>query len=137
MKQAAEELAAVEAEPIDSDSDVDGPHYSPPPPVNDNVSNENSNSAQWTQIQAGDEDSRQSFVSNHDEAPTLPTGAGVKINLSKPMAFSPQNQRGDAKRRKADLREVFNPDEDDGATQIKKRKLVPIGLLTIQFSFQS
>lgn len=31
MQQAAEELAAVQAEPIDSDSEVDD-HHSPPPP---------------------------------------------------------------------------------------------------------
>lgn len=32
VQQAAQELAAVEAEPIDSDSDMDNDHYSPAPP---------------------------------------------------------------------------------------------------------
>ncbi|KAK9881568.1 hypothetical protein WA026_016442 [Henosepilachna vigintioctopunctata] len=114
LRQAAQELAAVEAEPIDSDSDMDENHYSPPC------------HAQWTQIQAGDEDSRQSFVSNHEEVPAPPTGTGMKITLSKPVAFSPQTQNRDPKRRKTDLREVFNPDEDDSNTQVRKRKLVPL-----------
>lgn len=50
----------------------------------------------------------------------------MKISLSKPIVFSPQGQR-DNKRKKADLREVFNPDEDDTNTQVKKRKLIPLG----------
>lgn len=32
VQQAAQELAAVEAEPIESDSDMDHDHFSPPPP---------------------------------------------------------------------------------------------------------
>lgn len=35
VQQAAQELAAVEAEPIDSDSDMDDNHFSPPPPEED------------------------------------------------------------------------------------------------------
>lgn len=50
----------------------------------------------------------------------------MKISLSKPIVFSPHGQR-DAKRKKPDLREVFNPDEDDTNTQVKKRKLIPLG----------
>lgn len=50
----------------------------------------------------------------------------MKISLSKPIVFSPHGQR-DPKRKKPDLRDVFNPDEDDTATQVKKRKLVPLG----------
>lgn len=50
----------------------------------------------------------------------------MKISLSKPIVFSPHGQK-DPKRKKADLREVFNPDEDDTSTQVKKRKLVPLG----------
>lgn len=56
----------------------------------------------------------------------------MKITLSKPIAFSPQNQRD--KRRKSDLREVFNPDEDDSNTQVKKRKLVPLGIRLMLFT---
>lgn len=51
----------------------------------------------------------------------------MKISLSKPIVFSPQGQQRDNKRKKVDLREVFNPDEDDTNTQVKKRKLVPLG----------
>lgn len=81
-------------------------------------------------MQGGDEDSRQSFASNNDEIaaplPPPPTGTGMKITLAKPISFSsPSGQQG--KRKKVDLREVFNPDEDDSSTQVKKRKLVPLG----------
>lgn len=124
VQQAAQELAAVEAEPIDSDSDMDDNHFSSPAqPETESNSNDRIETAQWTQVQAGDEDSRHSFASNHDEQMplTLPTGTGMKITLSKPNAFSPQ-----PKRRKTDLRDVFNPDEDDNSVQVKKRKLVPL-----------
>ncbi|CAG9837817.1 unnamed protein product [Diabrotica balteata] len=125
MEQAAQELAAVEAEPIDSDSDMEADnHYSPAPPEPDNVSMDNSNSAQWTQVQAPDEDSKHSFISNHDDHVAPPTGTGMKITLAKPITL--QSPTRDSKRRKSDLREVFNPDEDDSNTQIKKRKLVPL-----------
>ena len=77
-------------------------------------------------MQVGDEDSRHSFTSNHEENPPPPTGTGMKITLAKPITFSPQNQQRDPKRKKLDLREVFNPDEDDSNTQVKKRKLVPL-----------
>lgn len=50
----------------------------------------------------------------------------MKITLAKPISFSPQTQGRDGKRKKLDLREVFNPDEDDSNTQVKKRKLVPL-----------
>lgn len=49
MQQAAQELAAVEAEPIDSDSDMDDNHYSPPPPEEDAIS-EHSEPAQVRKI---------------------------------------------------------------------------------------
>lgn len=39
-------MAAVEAEPIDSDSDMDDNHYSPAPPEPENNSVDNSDSAQ-------------------------------------------------------------------------------------------
>lgn len=45
VEQAAQELAAVEAEPIDSDSDMDDNHYSPPPPEPEAISNDDSGSA--------------------------------------------------------------------------------------------
>lgn len=38
VQQAAQELAAVEAEPIDSDSDMDDNHFSPAPPEEDTTS---------------------------------------------------------------------------------------------------
>lgn len=76
-------------------------------------------------MQAGEDDSRHSFHSNHDENLPPPTGTGMKITLAKPITFSPSTQQ--PKRKKLDLREVFNPDEDDSATQVKKRKLVPLG----------
>lgn len=123
-EQAAQELAAVEAEPIDSDSDMDENHYSPAPPEPEGNSMDASESAQWTQIQAPDEDSRHSFVSNHEEH--IITGTGMKITLSKPIILQGSPAR-DQKRRKSDLREVFNPDEDDTTVQVKKRKLVPLG----------
>jgi RNA-binding protein 25 len=126
LQQAAQELAAVEAEPIDSDSDMDDNHYSPAPPEPDANSNDDSESTKWTQVQVGDEDSRHSFTSNHDDNPPPPTGTGMKITLAKPITFSPQTGQRDPKRKKLDLREVFNPDEDDSNTQVKKRKLVPL-----------
>lgn len=77
-------------------------------------------------MQVGDEDSRHSLTpSTQEDPPPPPTGTGMKISLSKPIVFSPQGQR-DNKRKKADLREVFNPDEDDTNTQVKKRKLIPL-----------
>lgn len=130
-EQAAQELAAVEAEPIDSDSDMDENHYSPAPPEPDNNSVDASESAQWTQVQAApDEDSRHSFVSNHDEH--VITGTGMKITLAKPITLQGSPTR-DQKRRKSDLREVFNPDEDDTAVQVKKRKLVPLGKCSLLY----
>lgn len=125
-EQAAQELAAVEAEPIDSDSDMDNNHYSPAPPEPENNSMDMAESAQWTQVQAPDEDSRHSFVSNHEEQAI--TGTGMKITLSKPITLQGSSPTRDQKRRKSDLREVFNPDEDDTAVQVKKRKLVPLGM---------
>lgn len=82
-------------------------------------------------MQAGDEDSRHSLTLDHEEQPPPPTGTGMKISLSKPIVFSPQTQQRDAKRKKVDLREVFNPDEDDTNTLVKKRKLVPLGQYNI------
>lgn len=78
-------------------------------------------------MQVGDEDSRHSLTPSHEDQPPPPTGTGMKISLSKPIVFSPQGQQRDNKRKKVDLREVFNPDEDDTSTQVKKRKLVPLG----------
>lgn len=127
-EQAAQELAAVEAEPIDSDSDMDENHYSPAPPEPDHNSMDTSESAHWTQVQAPDEDSRHSFVSNHEEHAI--TGTGMKITLAKPITLQGSPIR-DQKRRKSDLREVFNPDEDDSNIHVKKRKLVPLGNLIV------
>nr|CAI5851542.1 unnamed protein product [Callosobruchus analis] len=125
LQQAAEELAAVEAEPIDSDSDMDENHYSPAVVPHEHNSVDNADSAQWTTVQPPEEDSRQSFVSNHDDQPTPPaTGTGMKITLSKPISLHSPTR--DSKRKKTDLREVFNPDEDDSSTNVKKRKLVPL-----------
>ncbi|CAG9767816.1 unnamed protein product [Ceutorhynchus assimilis] len=128
IAQAAKELESIKAEPIDSDSDMDTSHFSPPPPEADNasVSNDNSDSAQWTQVQAPDEDSRQSFTSPVD-LPQTPTTTGMKITLSKPgvlsnNALSPSQSR----KKRLDLRDVFNPDEDDSDILVKKRKLVPL-----------
>lgn len=65
------------------------------------------------------------MASNNEEPAAPPTGTGIKLTLSKPSGLhSPQ--RNDTKRKKADLREVFNPDEDDTSTLVKKRKLVPL-----------
>lgn len=85
-------------------------------------------------MQAGDEDSQHSITSNHEEPPPPPppTGTGMKISLSKPIVFSPHGQR-DTKRKKPDLHEVFNPDEDDTNTLVKKRKLIPLGNKNIRF----
>nr|CAH7737221.1 unnamed protein product [Callosobruchus chinensis]CAH7750829.1 unnamed protein product [Callosobruchus chinensis] len=125
LQQAAEELAAVEAEPIDSDSDMDENHYSPPVAPHEHNSVDNADSAQWTTVQPPEEDSRQSFASNHDDQPTPPaTGTGMKITLSKPISLHSPTR--DSKRKKTDLRDVFNPDEDDSSTNVKKRKLVPL-----------
>ncbi|KRT79601.1 hypothetical protein AMK59_7721, partial [Oryctes borbonicus] len=122
VQQAAQELAAVEAEPIDSDSDMDDNHFSPAPPEQD--ASRDNEPAQWTQIQP-DEDSRHSTISNHnDETPPVTAATTMKISLSKPIVFSPHGR--DPKRKKPDLRDVFNPDEDDTTTQVKKRKLVPL-----------
>lgn len=125
---------------------MDDNHYSPAPPEPENNSVDNSDSAQvlliinsfvyhlyiicfsnvqWTQVQAPEEDSRHSFTSNHDDQSIPPTGIGMKITLSKPITL--QSPTRDSKRKKVDLREVFNPDEDDSNTQVKKRKLVPLG----------
>lgn len=52
--------------------------------------------------------------------------------LTKPIVFSPGAREG--KRKKLELREVFNPDEDDTATQPqRKRKLVPLGTYLYNF----
>lgn len=73
------------------------------------------------------EDSRHSMTSTHEEEATIPhISTGLKMTLSKPIAFSPHGQQRDPKRKKTDLREIFNPDEDDTNTQVKKRKLVPL-----------
>lgn len=46
VQQAAQELAAVEAEPIDSDSDMDDNHFSPPPPPEEDAISQQSEPAQ-------------------------------------------------------------------------------------------
>lgn len=79
----------------------------------------------------GDEDSRHSLLSNHEEDVVPNPGTTMKITLAKPIVFSPHGQKRDPKRKNADLREIFNPDEDDTSTQIKKRKLVPLGIFRI------
>lgn len=78
-------------------------------------------------MQIGDEDSRHSVVSNHEDDGIPHLGAAMKMTLAKPIVFSPHGQKRDPKRKNADLREIFNPDEDDTNTQVKKRKLVPLG----------
>lgn len=124
VQQAAQELAAVEAEPIDSDSDMDNnDHFSPtepPPEMENNVKIETPPPV--------DEDSRHSSASNHEEeaANPAPHHTTMKMTLAKPIVFSPHGQNRDPKRKKLDLREVFNPDEDDNTTMVKKRKLVPL-----------
>lgn len=57
----------------------------------------------------------------------------MKITLTKPITL--QSPTRDSKRKKTDLREVFNPDEDDSNTQVKKRKLVPLGEYFPSYSF--
>lgn len=68
-----------------------------------------------------------------DTAHTTPQQSGKM--LSKPIVFSPGAR--DGKRKKLELREVFNADEDDNAAQPqRKRKLVPLGksqLVTVYF----
>lgn len=67
------------------------------------------------------------MTSNHEEEVVNPhLGMGMKMTLSKPIVFSPHGPSKDPKRRKTDLREIFNPDEDDINVQVKKRKLVPL-----------
>lgn len=78
-------------------------------------------------MQIGDEDSRHSILSNHEDDGLPHLGTGMKMTLAKPIVFSPHGQKRDPKRKNTDLREIFNPDEDDTNTQIKKRKLVPLG----------
>lgn len=59
-----------------------------------------------------------------DTAHTTPQQSGKM--LSKPIVFSPGAR--DGKRKKLELREVFNADEDDNSAQPqRKRKLVPLG----------
>lgn len=84
---------------------------------------------QWTQVPPADEDTRLSSISSIqdgvDTAHTTPQQSGKM--LSKPIVFSPGATR-DNKRKKLELREVFNADEDDNAApQQRKRKLVPLG----------
>lgn len=78
-------------------------------------------------MQIGDEDSRHSVLSNHEDDGLPHLGTAMKMTLAKPIVFSPHGQKRDPKRKNVDLREIFNPDEDDTNTQVKKRKLVPLG----------
>lgn len=88
-------------------------------------------SPQWTQIQPADEDTRLSSISSTQDAEGATTHATPQQSgkmLTKPIVFSPGAR--DGKRKKLELREVFNPDEDDAAAvPQRKRKLVPLGRL--------
>lgn len=147
MQQAAQELAAVEAEPIDSDSDMDDNHFGSPDIAEHSHDQpqpaSHTNTPQWTQIQPPDDDTRLSSISSTQETDTTASAAAVPPTanvatppgnmgpgkmLSKPIVFSPGARADNKQRKKLELREVFNPDEDDNATQpARKRKLVPLG----------
>lgn len=78
-------------------------------------------------MQTGDDDTRLSSISSSQEEQHAIANANPTKMLSKPiMVFSPQGSHKDNKRKKLDLREVFNPDEDDTNTTARKRKLVPL-----------
>ncbi|GLV45567.1 uncharacterized protein CBL_02587 [Carabus blaptoides fortunei] len=140
VQQAAQELAAVEAEPIDSDSDMDDNHFGSPD-ITEHSHDQpqpasHTNTPQWTQIQPADDDTRLSSISSTQEQDTTvataivatpPGSMGPGKMLSKPIVFSPGARADNKQRKKLELREVFNPDEDDNATQpARKRKLVPL-----------
>lgn len=123
----------MDSQHFDDGGHTPEPMHQPPPP------------SKLMDIQnnhAPDEDTRMSVISSLNEnsldAQTTPMsgfnsamgGTGEKM-LSKPITFSP-NQNANIikdKKKKVDLKEVFNTDDDDESTisNSKKRKLVPLG----------
>lgn len=146
MAQASRELAALDAEPIEStDSSNDEAHfdnggesvrsdrYSSP-----RISNNRGSESRDTHINTNssihnDEDSRSSMRSvkslNSPGAGTPPVAAPViSLNLS-----------ANAKKKRLEVKDIFNNDEDsEDINGPKKRKLVPLGkFYTIYFLFIS
>lgn len=65
------------------------------------------------------------FINSHG---AISASAGEKM-LTKPITFSPNQNAIKDKKKKVDLKEVFNTDDDDDSNLVnsKKRKLVPLG----------
>lgn len=63
---------------------------------------------------------------------------GNKIPVSPNMTTDSQNVAPPKKKGRIDVKDVFNNDDDDDTTNsVKKRKLVPLGMLRVKYSFYS
>lgn len=121
-EQAAREMSAIDAEPIESDSSEGEQNFSP---TNNDHEGAGSDSHDGMDV---DELSRNSLLSNTPTTPNSPsannsgtggiTGTGFSLNLNA------------NRRKKIDVKAVFNmDDENEEVNGPAKRKLVPLGKL--------
>ena len=121
-EQAAREMSAINAEPIDSESSGGEQNFSP---TNNDHEGAGSDSHDGMDV---DELSRNSLLSNTPTTPNSPsannsgtggiTGTGFSLNLNA------------NRRKKIDVKAVFNmDDENEEVNGPAKRKLVPLGKL--------
>lgn len=146
VAQASRELAAVNAEPIESDSSNDGhfdsgsaPYPASPNMTNDRLSNRGSESRD-TNLNSYqfDDNSRTSMRSNgsmspmaHNLAPSRQQNAS--INVSQAPTISLNLGGANSKKKKLEVKDIFNNDDDaEDLNGPKKRKLVPLGTHSIR-----
>lgn len=110
VAQASRELAAVDAEPIESDSSNDGHFASPDPPPMEDMNSDSRDSADRLPDTAEEESSQHS--STQMSSPTL-----------KITTITTNN-----KKKKLEVSDVFNnaEDDEDSNGMMKKRKLIPL-----------
>lgn len=151
LAQANRDLASIDAEPIDSDSsgghghghdilhDADNDGYSPKnnhmdrlsshrssesrdsTSLNNNINNNNMNNLNH------DEDSHHSIRSNNTSN-NSPVTNSVSHQQSATTSIISLNLNANAKKKKLEVKDVFNMDDENEETNgPKKRKLIPLG----------
>lgn len=148
VAQASRELAAVNAEPIESDSssdahfdsgggDAGATHFGSPPLNHANIDpNLSRNGSESRDTNANsfqpDEDSRASMRSNGSVSPINHDSIGSGRHSSSTLVSAPLISLtlggANAKKKKLEVKDIFNNDDDsEDINGPRKRKLVPLG----------
>ena len=142
IAQASRELAAIEAEPIESDSSENENVASTPMEISVNNNQNNNNHTEDNLSSRGGSESRDSFdhhsarsVSNvrspNNNSNSGMSSIGGAKEGEKPAIQGPLislNLSANAKKKKLEVKDVFNmEDENEESNGPKKRKLVPLG----------